>query len=265
MSSEQRQALVRLKKAIQAVPTGNGPWNARKAMEQFTQITLCTLVNTHKQLQQVYGSSLVIERLDYEVFGFIPLPPEKRDAYPWQVEVMNAYLDAVAAHEPFDDLLTRVHQEFLASERGGGLGQHFTPPDLAALVGALAASHRTRHPLSMAGAMECLYEPACGAGSLVLALLRDRMKQGGVNQVVNLRVICNDIDPLCSAMTALQLFATQYSHGAPIGHVRVTVGHCLTHNLDEPLGFNSGWGPSVRKEKELLAAKALNAAIAEPA
>lgn len=141
-----------------------------------------------------------------------------------------AYMDAVDAASPFEDVLTQVHAHFLGRTGGNGLGQHFTPPDMTKLVAALGADHCKRHPR---GRVLCrVYEPCCGAGGLVLAQIRVLVQEGKV-----ITVHATDLDPLCSAMTALQLLANQMVHGVALRECVVTVGDVLTGR--ERLAFAS--------------------------
>ncbi len=49
-----------------------------------------------------------------------------------------AYIELVRECRPFEDVLIWVHTELLATKRGEGLGQFFTPPDLVELQVALS-------------------------------------------------------------------------------------------------------------------------------
>ncbi|MFV3378544.1 hypothetical protein ACNE9Y_30975, partial [Pseudomonas sp. NY11226] len=54
-------------------------------------------------------------------------------------DALISYFDLVAAHEPFTDLLTMVHEDLLLTGKGGeGIGQFFTPSDLSNLLSELA-------------------------------------------------------------------------------------------------------------------------------
>ncbi len=86
------------------------------------------------------------------------------------VAAINAYIKAVFASRPFDDVLGRVHAELLARKGGEGLGQSFTPGDLLDLVQALATRHRP------GGSGAKVYDSCCGAGSLALAAIRSQLK-----------------------------------------------------------------------------------------
>lgn len=69
-----------------------------------------------------------------------------------------------------------------------------------------------------------VYDSCCGAGSLALAAIRGRLKHTTSEKIL---VLAGDIDPLCAAMTALQIHANQSFHLLPLGAVKVTVGNEL--------------------------------------
>lgn len=135
-----------------------------------------------------------------------------------------AYLHAVAEAPPFTDVFCELHQTLVGSKY---LDQHFTPPDIAALVSELASSHHRRFPPKG----RQIYEPCCGSGALLLAYLAKTLKDDGRDGLARLHVEGNDLDPLCSLMTATRIFANEVAHGAVIGAVRITVGNALTEKV----------------------------------
>lgn len=195
-----------LVKAIRAIPSTPGkPWNPRVAFETFVQHALMSMAHIHADTKG---------HLDTKVLAFGPLKKNVEEA-PEVVAAINAYIKVVFASRPFDDVLGRVHAELLARKGGEGLGQFFTPGDLLDLVQALATSHRP------GGSGAKVYDSCCGAGSLALAAIRSRLKHISSEKIL---VLAGDIDPLCAAMTALQIHANQTLHFLPLGAVKVTVG-----------------------------------------
>lgn len=210
--------------AIKAIPTGPR-FDAGKALLMFTQTTLCALIDTHSRL----GNPLrFATRIDHHAFGFTPFVRENGQAFGWEMKVTEAYYRAVQSNEPFEDVLTAIHGEFLSRFGGNGLGQHFTPADLAKLAGLLGAQHFKKHPQD---GLIRIGEPTCGAGSLIMGSISELMKSEGRGVVSRLSVTANDLDPLCSAMTTLQLVANQFIHALPLAQIEVTVGNTLTMDL----------------------------------
>lgn len=202
--------VAKLVKAIRAIPSTSGkPWNPQSAVETFVQHALMSMGHIHADTKGY---------LDPKVLAFGPLKKNVEEA-PEVVAAINAYIKAVFASRPFDDVLGQVHAELLGRKGGEGLGQSFTPGDLLDLVQALA----TRHRPGEGGAK--VYDSCCGAGSLALAAIRSQLKHLPSEKIL---VLAGDIDPLCAAMTALQIHANQTFHFLPLGAVKVTVGNELT-------------------------------------
>ncbi|WP_254806855.1 SAM-dependent methyltransferase [Xanthomonas campestris] len=197
-----------LVKAIQAIPSADHtPWNPRVAVETFVQHALMSIWRIQVDTKAC---------LDPKVIAFVPLQ-QNAEAVPEVAAAITAYLNAVTASRPFEDVLGRVHAELLA-RRGEGLGQFFFPGDLLNLAQGLDTRHRP------GGSGVKVYDSCCGAGSLALAAIRGRLKHTTSEKIL---VLAGDIDPLCAAMTALQIHANQTFHLLPLGAVKVTVGNEL--------------------------------------
>lgn len=198
-----------LVKAIQAIPSADRtPWNPRVAVETFVQHALMSIWRIQVDTKAC---------LDPKVLAFVPLQ-QNAEAVPEVAAAITAYLNAVTASRPFEDVLGRVHAELLARRGGEGLGQFFIPGDLLNLAQALDTRHRPN------GSGVKVYDSCCGAGSLALAAIRGRLKHTTSEKIL---VLAGDIDPLCAAMTALQIHANQTFHLLPLGAVKVTVGNEL--------------------------------------
>ena len=145
-----------------------------------------------------------------------PLAPEA---------LSTLYKEAVKTCPPWTDVLGAVHANVLTSSNGEGLGQYFTPEDLAQLTAAIAHDHMKDHPpkkTSGAGAIT-IHEPTVGAGGLVLA----QLEEAGDD---DRRYVIDawDIDPLCCAMTSLQVLANVALHSRSVAGIYVREGNVLT-------------------------------------
>lgn len=218
------KAIKELVHAIRAIPTGPGVWSARTAMEDFVQKNLCALLQG-QQIAAHHGWPVEID-FDPRAFNFKPIG-DQRQSFDWEKRAQEAYFLAVRSHAPFEDILVHVFTELELGGNSNNLGQHFTPPDLSQLIAAIEADHRKRHPRTNNG-LEKVADPTCGAGGLLLAIVSEHYKNGGAAAVANLEIQANDLDPLCSAMTALQLVSSAMAWNAPIGKVVITVGNALT-------------------------------------
>lgn len=206
-----------LVKSIRAIPTRpNHPWNAREAMELFVQHTLVSFIQA--------GNEMVIDKLGASfngpALGFQTLKEHSPPVEPL-AHAIRAYTELVIECRPFEDVLVWVHAELLATKRGDGLGQFFTPPDLVELQAALSRQFK---PHSANPRHIRIHEPACGAGGLLLGQIRSRMEEFPTETI---EVSAIDLDPFCVAMTALQLQAAQVLHYSPLKHVDLWVGNTL--------------------------------------
>ncbi|SDG94733.1 N-6 DNA Methylase [Paraburkholderia phenazinium] len=155
------------------------------------------------------------------------------------------YATAVRYSVPFTDVLGDLYTKLLAKRGGDGLGQYFTPPDLADLAAAPGIDFAVRR----GDEMLTIHEPTCGAGGLLLALFRDRENQPGLRPEDRL-IQAQDLDPLCCAMTALQFCMNAFVHQRPIGELIVRCGNTLAKDLNVPLFFHAhreGWVRPVAK------------------
>ena len=218
-------------KAIEKIPCKGGRFKASEAFGSFIQHALVVMVEGNRET----GEPLFLTDAQFRKLGFTPIDPDV--PLPGQDAIgtaVTAYFEAVRDNEPFTDLLTPVHAHFLGQYGGEGLGQYFTPWDLAKLAAALSVDHSKRHgrpaPLR-------INDPCCGAGGLLLAAIQDDLARFTNHDerfaaAFSLHVHANDIDPLCSAMTALQLTTNQLIHSLALGEVRIEVGDTLTKKVE---------------------------------
>ncbi|WP_282243653.1 hypothetical protein [Stenotrophomonas sp. PS02300] len=110
--------VAKLVKAIRAIPSTDGkPWNPRVAVETFVQHALMSIGHLHVDTDAY---------LDPKVLAFVPLR-EKAVAVAEVGAAITAYIEAVTASGPFEDVLGRVHAELLARRGGNGWGS-LSPP-----------------------------------------------------------------------------------------------------------------------------------------
>lgn len=129
---------------------------------------------------------------------------------------VKSYCDLVLACAPFTDVFSMLHEELLLTgRRGEGLGQFFTPPDLADALAQLM-------PLLTGG--KKIEDFCCGAGSLPLAALK-RCAMTTPDALATVTVILNDIDELACKVAFLQVVANMLVH-------RVQVGEILMYNCN---------------------------------
>lgn len=136
-------------------------------------------------------------------------------------DALLSYFDLVAAHEPFTDLLTMVHEDLLLTGKGGdGIGQFFTPSDLSNLLSELAFVSGC-----FTGANQS--DDCSGAGSLTLGLLKRRFK-ADPESLKSLTVEMTDIDELACKAAFIQVAASILSHDIAMKRVLVFKSNVLT-------------------------------------
>lgn len=136
-------------------------------------------------------------------------------------QAVVSYCELVQNCEPFTDVLTMLHEEFLLSGRkGDGLGQFYSPADIANFLGELMFTHAL-------GEGKVLDDDCCGAGSLTLGVLRRCYKQSP--ELLNSWTLeLADIDELACKAAFVQIVATMVTHQIPIHEVKIFNHNILT-------------------------------------
>lgn len=239
--------------AVSSVATIDDPQVIRDALPQSREAALKALVQgldvpgrqrTERFEALIYGGIARFAGSGYRDMAGLrtsyhgPIDPQSLKS-PTTAALFLLYGAAVMHSAPFTDVLGDLHAELLARRGGDGLGQYFTPPDLADLTADLGIDFAVRH----GDEMLTIHEPACGAGGLLLALFRDKQERPGLRPEDRM-ILAVDIDPLCCAMTALQFCMNALVHQRPIGELIVRCGNTLTDDLHSPLFFHAhreGW------------------------
>jgi len=223
-----------LSKAIDAIPLNSD----REKLSMAVQLVLVAFSEATAMQRYLTGKTVEVNG---KPLGFTPLRGDG-SALPWQDDVWKAYSTAVKSNPPWTDILVHLHAQRF-DRHAHSLGQHFTPPDLAHFVGRLAGSHVDRHPI--ADETLALHDPCCGAGGLLLGQLAHAAD--GKRYAVS----ATDLDPLCCAMTALQVLANTLLHGRKlVSSIEVSCGNCL---LDGgPVVFRYGADEQVQAFNTIL-------------
>ena len=231
-----KEAYQRLLKAIQAIP-GDSP---REKMRKFTALALKVCVLKQAERAVVRGGPLA-PWCDLTLLGI-----DVDGTEDWCLEAGQAYGGAVETFEPFECILGQLFSEFVGAGKKDD-AQYFTPWDFARAMTAFATTPQ-KDEWSMG-------DPTCGAGTLLLAKLHELVRNDP-KALLGLTVKANDRDPLCSAMTALQLLSSQVIWGMPIGSVVVECKDIITQYLDTRVVFWSltrarfiAMGEEIRLEK----------------
>ncbi|RDS85917.1 N-6 DNA methylase [Dyella psychrodurans] len=231
VAGKQRDAIV------QALP---------RQRDDLIRLLLQGLEGSHTQRTQRFEAlvRVALQALQDDRIGLLITcaPPWNKVAIvpPDTVALVTLYFALVSVSPPYTDVLGDLHGRLLARFGGDGLGQHFTPPDLADLTVALALAHAARHPIAPRSGPVRLHDPACGAGALLLAQFR-----GDCPRPEQCAVVAQDIDPMCCAMTALQLTANAVCHHRPLHELTVLCGNTLSQGFSAPVFFHAQRRPSI--------------------
>ncbi|MBK3506746.1 N-6 DNA methylase [Pseudomonas sp. MF6747] len=154
-------------------------------------------------LMEICGSKIYMKEHVSESLLNIEDSPELGQA-------VKSYCELVRACDPFIDVFSMLHEELLLTgRRGEGLGQFYTPSDLADGLAQLM-------PVLTAG--KSINDICCGAGSLPLAALK-RCAMTTPEALATVTVILNDIDELACKVAFLQVIANMLVHRVQIGNV----------------------------------------------
>lgn len=127
------------------------------------------------------------------------------------LDFIKSYKDA----EPFTDVIGSLYDEYL----GKVLGQFLTPSDVAdALAGIQVAFMPTPTEKTLIGD-SC----GCGAGSLILGMLRTMLKTHGADSLKHLEVHAMDLDANMVRLCSVQVMMSAMMHKIPLSGF---IAHC---------------------------------------
>jgi hypothetical protein len=121
------------------------------------------------------------------------------------------------------DLLGKVYQAWSVGDRKN-LAQYFTPDAVTACMAEMII-HDTRREQYTKPEGLSIAEPAAGAGGMLIQAVRIINREHGVWGTSRTALWANDLDIVCSRMTAVQL--AWLSGFSPIGRVEVFQGDTL--------------------------------------
>lgn len=138
-------------------------------------------------------------------------------------EAIEAYAEAGATGEPFEDILGPTYMALASNGKKSGLGQFFTPFPIASLMAQMVA-HDT--PALPADRLITACDPCSGSGVMMLALC-NHICTGGASELRRWSVTCCDLDAICAQMSAVQLMANCILHQVELGEIVVFRGNSL--------------------------------------
>lgn len=201
-----------------------------KVFEDFVTVSAISLHNATNKYQSLEQEYLTI------INGY---SKKERIA----ISKLFAMLVNLLNPEPID-ILGQLYMELEISSKGNG--QFFTPDPISQLMGKMAYGNKIELP-------ECgfitMSEPACGAGGMVLAFVKEMLNQK-LNPANHLWVQCVDIDRMVALMCYIQLSLW----GVP---AQIIVGNTLTLEYREqfftPVHYLHYWDYKIRMQRKKLA------------
>lgn len=167
--------------------------------------------------------------------------PEEVALFPQMLSELTLALEC----EPHD-ALGMLYGELEVSNKYAG--QFFTPYELCRLMARMLIDDEMHQKIADKGFVT-MQEPACGAGSTIIALTEE-MRNAGINYQQSLHVTAIDIDPKCVFMCYVQL---------SLLHVPAVVLHGNTLSLEmhsawkTPAHIMGGWWYKLRRTEPVVA------------
>ncbi|RTX96386.1 hypothetical protein EJ576_21920 [Pseudomonas sp. C 49-2] len=181
---------------------GSEQRNKEASYKMFVDYAFSSMLQALSHMQ-IFGSELYMRKQVRKSMRNINDSPELGQS-------VKSYCELVRACDPFTDVFSMLHEELLLTgRRGEGLGQFYTPSDIADVLAELM-------PLLTAG--KRIEDFCCGAGSLPLAALK-RCATTTPEALSTVTLILNDIDELACKVAFLQVVANMLVHRVQIGEV----------------------------------------------
>ncbi|MFP6782809.1 MAG: N-6 DNA methylase [Pseudomonas sp.] len=200
----------------------------RESFAVFIEVSLlCALMNIRKKYsdkgysESEIGNCLFVKKPIIDVAERFIVDEDKTR----KIDVAyRLYAELVKDSEPFTDVLSMLHEEILLSGgRGEGLGQFFTPPDLARSLAMMLFNETTQYP---SGTIR-FSEPCCGSGALALSPL-NQMYKTAPERLRDVHLMLNDIDSLAVKSAILQVLMTCIYHNIELSRVDVYNANLIT-------------------------------------
>ncbi len=190
-------------------------------------------------IMQICDSDLYMKKYVKESLQNIKDSPELGQS-------VKSYCELVRACDPFTDVFSMLHEELLLTgRRGEGLGQFYTPSDVADVLAQLM-------PLLSDG--KKIEDFCCGAGSLPLAALK-RCAMKTPDALATVTVILNDIDELACKVAFLQVVANMLVHRVQLGTVLMYNCNIITE-WSEPNTLMVGYkAPEIQPDSSIRAGR----------
>jgi len=183
-------------------------------------------VATHDAVPALFGSVLedfgAGNEFTHEWIG--------RLRHPERLEHLRTELYTIIDHaDPFEDVFGRLYMATASRSKQSGLGQFFTPQAVSDMMADMSIGQMDMGQYTRERPMRVM-EPTCGAGVMLLSMAKTILRHHGREGLRRTAFIGNDLDPLCTCMTAGQLLLHVTRHDAQVAALLV----CNGNGLAEP-------------------------------
>lgn len=162
----------------------------------------------------------------------VPDDPPAAKLRPRVDAAVEAYRAAVLAADPFEDLLGLVYQEENSRGQRDMNAQFFTPWALCQVLARANVVDDWRPGPAPDGGLWSVYEPACGAGGVMLAVLAELVARFRTPEVLLLwDLTMEDLDLTCARTCALQIWANLALRGWGLGRIAVYHGNTISAEM----------------------------------
>lgn len=147
---------------------------------------------------------------------------EDLSQHPTTRKCLDAYAQALADNEPFTDILGVAYMELAGKWKQSGLGQFFTPQNVAVMLASMVGATRVNQDR-----LTRVMDPACGSGVMLLSYMQVIHRMGQPDELKEFLFAGVDLDPVCADMTAVQVIANCNLHKLEVGELIVVCGNSL--------------------------------------
>ncbi|ACT51314.1 N-6 DNA methylase [Methylovorus glucosotrophus] len=141
------------------------------------------------------------------------------DNYKLLTQATGLFVNQFKTNEPFTNIVGEMYDEYL----GDVLGQFLTPNDVADLVAEL---HFEKEPITKNKIIAD--DMGCGSGSLILASLRNILKNHGKEALKHIELVAMDIDMKMVQLCSIQIVLHCLFHRIEINNLKMYWANTLT-------------------------------------
>lgn len=207
----------------------NGP---KQVIDDMAQLAFNLIATTPAVAMTFPGTRLYVdETLTAEVRRY------EHDPEAWALiqELVVDFFGAIKEAQPFEDVIGEIYADLV----GKNLAQFLTPKKVAEGVVAmqLAFMPKPTERVTMGD------PTGCGAGSLILAALRNVLNKHGKDSMAYLDVVVMDIDPNMVRLCCLQVVLSAIMHRIPLMGFEAHCGDTIRDYNGPKVTLAMGWRP----------------------